>query len=259
MAKAIMIQGTASGVGKTILSLALCRIFKQDGYNVAPFKAQNMTTNTILTKDEDEIAISQYLQALAAEVEPCVDMSPIVLKPPYTHPVDKESKLKTIMDAYSRLCERHDVIVIEGAGSSVELNLKENDLVNMSMAKRAKAPVLLVSDIDRGGVFASLYGSIKLMDESERLHVKATIVNRFMGDASLFADGVKIIEDITNLPVAGIIPYTEITLPEEDSLFDNTSSTLEDNFKSQFNRIADNVRQHLDMKLVYNILNEGVR
>ena len=257
MAKAIMIQGTASGVGKSILCLALCRIFKQDGYNVAPFKAQNMTTNTILTKAGDEIAISQYLQALAAEVEPCVDMSPIVLKPPFLTPI--ENKLKTIMDAYSRLCEKHDIIVIEGAGSCAELNLKQYDLVNMSMAKRAKAPVLLVSDIDRGGVFASLYGSIKLLDESERLHVKATIVNRFRGDASLFADGVKILEDITKLPVAGVIPYTEIRLPEEDSLFDNASPVREDNYESQFNHIADNVRQHLDMELVYNILNQGVK
>ena len=258
MAKAIMIQGTASGVGKTILSLALCRIFHQDGYNVAPFKAQNMTANTILTKSGDEIAISQYLQALAAGTEPCVNMSPIVLKPPYTHALDKNTKLETITSAYSRLCKKYDVIVIEGAGSCAELNLKKDDMVNMSMAKRAKAPVLLVSDIDRGGVFASLYGSIKLMDKSELAHIKATIVNRFMGDTSLFADGVKILEDITKLPVAGVIPYTEITLPEEDSLFNHTLPIQEDDFESQFNNIANNVRQHLNMSLVYNILNEGV-
>ena len=254
-----MIQGTASGVGKTILSLALCRIFKQDGHNVTPFKAQNMTTNTCLTKNGDEIAVSQYLQALAAGVEPCIDMGPIVLKPPYSHPTDRESKLKTIMEAYTRLCDKHDLIVIEGAGSSVELNLNKDDIINMGMAKRANAPVILVSDIDRGGVFAALYGSIMLMDESERAHVKATIVNRFWGDTSLFADGVKILEDITELPVAGVIPYTKIHLPEEDSLFSNDIFLQTDDFESQFDSIADNVRNHLNIELIYKILNEGVQ
>ena len=258
MAKAIMIQGTASGVGKTILTLALCRIFKQDGYNTAPFKAQNMTANTRFLKSGDEMAISQWLQALAAGVEPSTDMNPIVLKPPFasSRTVDRDAKLETIMGAYSRLRNKYDVIVIEGAGSPVELNLNKEDMINMGMAKRAKAPVLLVSDIDRGGVFASLYGTIALMESSEQTLIKATIVNRFRGEATLFADGVRILEDITKLPVAGVVPYTNINLPEEDS-YDNDNTQTTD-FENQFNHIADNVRRHLDMKLIYDILNRGV-
>jgi len=260
MAKAIMIQGTASGVGKTILTLALCRIFKQDGHLTAPFKAQNMTTNTCVTKQGDEIAVSGWLQALAAEAEPDIDMNPIVLKPPFLSPPDtnRDMKLEKIMGAYSRLCEKYDMIVIEGAGSPVELNLIKDDMVNMGMAKRAKAPVILVSDVDRGGVFASLYGSIALMEESEKAHVKATIVNRFRGNTMLFADGVKILKDITKRPVAGVIPYMDINLPEEDSLFDNGETAQAADFESKFDRIADTVRKYLDMKLIYEILNKGV-
>jgi len=260
MAKALMIQGTASGVGKTILTLALCRIFKQDGYFTAPFKAQNMTTNTCLTKQGDEIAVSGWLQALAAEAEPSGDMNPIVLKPPFAIPrkADKYRKQETIMSAYSRLCDKYDVIVIEGAGSPAELNLIKDDMVNMGMAKRAKAPVLLVSDIDRGGVFASLFGTIALMEESEKAHIKATIANRFRGDPALFSDGVKILEDITKLPVAGVIPHVDINLPEEDSLFDNAKVTQTANYESKFDHIADNVRRHLDMNLIYEILNKGM-
>lgn len=259
MAKSIMIQGTASGVGKTILTLALCRIFKQDGYSVAPFKAQNMTSNTILTKDGGEIATSQWLQALASEVEPNAHMNPIVLKSPFafSQNVNRNTKLERIMDSYNRLSNKYDIIVIEGAGSTVELNLNKDDMINMGMAKRAKSPVLLVSDIDHGGVFASLYGTIALVEEAERPLIKATVINRFRGEVSLFADGVQILENITKVPVAGVIPYTEINLPEEDALFEN-KTPLETDFEKQFNQIADNVRRHLDMEMIYNILHKGV-
>ncbi|MCL1997155.1 MAG: AAA family ATPase, partial [Turicibacter sp.] len=215
MAKSIMVQGVASGVGKTILTLALCRIFRQDGYKAAPFKALNLTTNTALVEG-GEIAVSQYLQALAADVIPEKDMNPFVLKPPYGR---KIADIDEIMAAYKRLSERFDVIVLEGAGSPVELNLNRNDMVNMGMARRANAPVLLVGDIDRGGVFASLYGTIALMEDWARQRVKATVINRFMGDPVLFSDGVKIIEEITKLPVAGVIPYMKVDLPQEDGLF----------------------------------------
>jgi len=272
-----MIQGTASGVGKTILTLALCRIFKQDAYTVAPFKAQNMTANTRLTGSGDEIAISQWLQALAAGVEPCVDMNPVILKPGaqkgtqvilYGRPYDmidarnyKEVKAKLaaeIMEAYSRLCSKYDVLVIEGAGSPVELNLNKNDIVNMGMAKKANAPVLLVSDIDRGGVFASMYGTLALMDEAERNHVKAVVVNRFKGNPAQFTDGVKILEDITQKPVAGVLPHIKIELPEEDDMFEAVDiiegST---DFERQIDDIAYNIRRNLDMSLIYNILDKG--
>jgi len=259
MAKAIMIQGTASGVGKTILTLALCRIFKQDGHAVSPFKAQNMTLNTCLTNIGDEIAVSQWLQAKAACTTPSKDMNPIVLKPPYSNHINPAKKLDMIMASYNRLCKQYNVIVIEGAGSPVELNLNQNDMVNMGMAKRANAPVILASDIDRGGIFASLYGTINIMKDWERDHVKATIVNRFRGEPALFADGVKILEDITELPVAGIVPYININLPEEDGLVSsNINFEAMEDFESEFDRIADIVRKSLDMKLVYEILNSGV-
>jgi len=278
MAKAIMIQGTASGVGKTVLTLALCRIFKQDGYSVSPFKAQNMTVNTHLTTSGEEIAISQWLQALAAGAEPCADMNPVILKPSpkqkatqvilngkpydtvsaYNFKEIKEKLVPESMGAYSRLACNHDVIVIEGAGSPVELNLNKKDIVNMGMAKRANAPVLLVADIDRGGVFASLYGTVSLLNEAERAYVKALIINRFKGEPAYFADGVKILEDITKLPVAGVIPYTDINLPEEDSMFDSIPCEQPEGFESRFNHIADNVRNAVDMVLIYKILDEGI-
>jgi len=261
MAKAIMIQGTASGVGKTILTLALCRILKQDGGLVAPFKAQNMTTHTCLTKSGDEIAVSGWLQAKAAGIEPCIDVAPIVIKPPFNNSckASQEDKLDRIMNAYNNLNEKYDIIVIEGAGSPVELNLNRNDIVNMGMARRANAPVVLVGDIDRGGVFASLYGTLGIMSEIERSYVKATIVNRFYGDPASFLGGVKILEKITKLPVAGVVPYTKMGLPEEDGLFlENIPFKQSDDFERQFDSIADIVRKHLDMKLIYDILNKGV-
>lgn len=268
----LMIQGTASNVGKTILTLALCRIFKQDGYNVAPFKPQNITFNTHFCENGDEIAISQYLQALAAGVAPTADMNPILLKPLpdkqgtqvivdgkhfdkaslYNFKELKQQLIPKVRDAYSRLRQQYDIILIEGAGSPVELNLNKNDIVNMGMAKMANAPVILVSDIDRGGVFASLYGTVNLFTESEKAHVKATIINRFKGEAKYFADGVKIIEEITGLPVAGVIPYIDINLPEEDSICDSINPNS--NFETAFNTIADTVRTALNMKLIYKIL-----
>ena len=279
MAKTIMIQGTASGVGKTTIALALCRIFRQDGYKVAPFKAQNMTANTYLSEKGEEIAVSQYLQAVAAGIPPSADMNPILLKPLpdqqgaqvivrgklfemvdfYNFKDLRKAFAPKIADAYSRLCSEYEVIVMEGAGSPVELNLNRDDIVNMGMAKRAGAPVILVADIDRGGVFASLYGTLNLLCESERAYVKAVVVNGFRGEACLFKDGVAILEEITGLPVAGVVPYTDIDLPEEDSLFDHDSTPrLGADFESQFNTVANAVRKALDMELIYKILDEGI-
>jgi len=273
MAKSIMIQGTASGVGKTILTLALCRIFAQDGFSVAPFKAQNMTGNIHKT-DAGEIAISQWLQALAAGVQPTTDMNPIILTPGQNgteivlngkrfgtigahNYMDVKERLRLeVIEAYSRLAKSYDVIVIEGAGSPVELNLSKNDIVNMGMAKIANSPVIMVADIDRGGVFASLYGTISLLDEESRAWVKATVVNRFRGEVAYFSDGVKILEDITQLPVAGVVPYMEINLPEEDGLFQGHDAQYD--YGSQFDNIASHVRASLDMGLVHKILNDGV-
>ena len=288
MGKPLMIQGTASGVGKTILTTALCRIFRQDGYSVAPFKSQNMTSNTATLETGEELAISQILQAEAAGIVPCAAMNPIVLKPSPdikgvqlilngklhdsidAYELDKQSLVKEIKKAYEALSSQYDIIVIEGAGSPVELNLNKDDIVNMGIAKLAKAPVLLVSDIDRGGVFASLYGTVALMSEWERSHVKATIVNRFRGEVSYFKDGVNIIEEITGVPVAGIVPYIELSLPEEDELGSGSYSrlrtqpealrkeseyTLDSSREDEYDLIADHVRKSLNMELIYKILN----
>ena len=280
MAKSIMIQGTASGVGKTIITMALCRIFSQDGYKTAPFKSQNMTSNTAFTDSGDEIAISQLLQAKAANTNPVSAMNPIILKPSpekkgtqiilngkpydiinaYNFKEIKKKFIPEITNAYGSLSQQYDIIVIEGAGSPVELNLTKHsdDIVNMGIAKLAKSPVLLVSDIDRGGVFASLYGTVKLFDESERRYVKATIVNRFKGDMSYFKEGAAILEEITGIPVAGVVPYIKFDMPEEDSLYSGSSDISDGNFETQFDLIAENVRKSLNMDLIYKIINDGV-
>ena len=281
MPKAIMIQGTASGVGKTIITTALCRIFKQDGCKVAPFKSQNMTANTTLAQNGDEVAVSQVLQAYAAGIEPDASMNPVILKfsaekkgtqvilngkycdtvNAYNFKEMKKILMPEIIAAYARLSQQYDIIVIEGAGSPVELNLTKNsdDIVNMGIAKRVNAPVALVADIDRGGVFASLYGTISLFDKSEREYVKATIVNRFKGDTAYFQEGVTMLEEITRLPVAGVVPHISFDIPEEDSLYDCGSEYISvSSFDSQFDLIADNVRKSLDMELLYKIIDDGV-
>ena len=237
MAKNIMLQGTMSNVGKSFLTAALCRIFRQDGYSVAPFKSQNMALNSFITPDGAEIGRAQALQAEAAGVEPSVLMNPILLKPTtdvgsqvivngrvrgnmraadyFRH---KKELIPDIMDAYKTLASQHDIIVIEGAGSPVELNLKADDIVNMGLAELVKSPVLLVGDIDRGGVFAQLIGTLELLEPQERDMVKGLVVNKFRGDISLFHDGIDILEKRSEKPVAGVVPYISCDIEDEDSL-----------------------------------------
>ena len=239
MAKCIMIQGTMSNVGKSLFAAALCRIFKQDGYRVAPFKSQNMALNSFITKDGFEMGRAQVMQAEAAGIEPDVCMNPILLKP--TTDVGsqvivngkvvgnmkakeyfdrKKEFLKDIMSAYEKLDKEYDIIVIEGAGSPAELNLKRDDIVNMGLAKLLNAPVLLVGDIDRGGVFAQLIGTVELLSEDERALIKGLIVNKFRGDRNLFRDGIDILEENSNIKVAGVVPYVNVDVEDEDSLSD---------------------------------------
>ncbi len=238
-AKPIMVQGTMSGVGKSLLVAGLCRVFAQDGYKVAPFKSQNMALNSSITAKGDEMGRAQVVQAEAAGIEPEAAMNPILLKP--TNDVGsqvivngqvlgnmtareyfafKKQLVPQIMEAYNDLAERFDIIVIEGAGSPAEINLKDDDIVNMGMAKLVDAPVLLAGDIDRGGVFAQLIGTILLLEDDERALVKATIVNKFRGDPTILDPGLDILRDRTGVPVAGVVPYTILDIDDEDSLSD---------------------------------------
>lgn len=236
----LMFVGTGSDVGKSVIAAGFCRIFLQDGYHPAPFKAQNMSLNSYATPDGLEIGRAQAVQAEAAGIPCHTDMNPILLKPQSDHtsqvvlngkPVGNQSAgsyfrqegreelRREVHAAFDRLASIYNPIVMEGAGSVSEINLREIDLVNMPMAMYAKADVILVADIDRGGVFASVYGSIMLMTEEERQHVKGIIINKFRGDIELFKEGVKIIEDLCHVPVLGVVPYfTDIHIEEEDSV-----------------------------------------
>ncbi|MGI6178002.1 MAG: cobyric acid synthase [Eubacterium sp.] len=237
MAKNIMIQGTMSNAGKSIIAAGLCRIFKQDGYSVAPFKSQNMALNSFITKDGKEMGRAQVVQAEAAGIEPDVRMNPILLKP--TTDVGsqvivngkvaatmsateyyrrKNEFLPDVKKAYEYLDTHYDVIVIEGAGSPAEINLKKDDFVNMGLAKMVDSPVLLVGDIDRGGVFAQIYGTIALLDEDERRLVKGTIINKFRGDVDILRPGLAELEKLCKVPVVGVVPFVDADIDEEDSL-----------------------------------------
>ena len=254
MAKSIMIQGTMSNVGKSLLTAGLCRIFKQDGFKVAPFKSQNMALNSFITEDGLEMGRAQVMQAEAAGVKPSVLMNPVLLKP--TNDVGsqvivngevlgvmpareyfkyKRNLIPGVMKAYNQLSKENDIIVIEGAGSPAEINLKtDDDFVNMGMAKLADAPVLLVGDIDRGGVFAQLIGTVDLLDEDERNRIKGLIINKFRGDKTILEPGVAMIEERAKIPVVGVTPYINIQVDDEDSL----SSRLEDHREVKFIDIA---------------------
>lgn len=237
MAKSIMVLGTCSNAGKSLITAGICRILKQDGYKVAPFKAQNMALNSYITKDGLEMGRAQVMQAEACGLEPDCRMNPVLLKPTS----DKGSQVilngkvygnmkaqefyenkpifrEAIRETYESLAKDYDVIVMEGAGSPAEINLKDNDLVNMGMAKMADAPVLLVGDIDRGGVFASLAGTMLLFDEEERARVSGVIINKFRGDLEILKPGLTMLEDIIHVPVVGVVPYMKLDVDDEDSL-----------------------------------------
>lgn len=237
MGKNIMLQGTASNVGKSLLTAALCRIFMQDGMKVIPFKSQNMALNSYITEEGLEMGRAQVFQAEAAGLRPHVIMNPILLKPSS----DKRSQviingkvygnmsareyhefkpqlLGMLTEHYQKISSEYDVVVIEGAGSPAEINLRDKDIVNMGMAEVADAPVILIGDIDKGGVFASLAGTMMLLREEEKKRVKGVIINKFRGDKTILDPGIKMLEDIIGIPVLGVIPYTYLQLEDEDSL-----------------------------------------
>ena len=237
MAKTIMIQGTMSNAGKSLLTAGLCRIFRQDGYWVAPFKSQNMALNSYITSEGLEMGRAQVMQAEAAGIEPSVLMNPILLKPTNDTGSQvivngevlgtmsardyfkyKKNLVPDIMKAFRALAEKNDIIVIEGAGSPAEINLKTDDIVNMGMAKMADAPVLLAGDIDRGGVFAQLYGTVELLEPEERKRIKGLIINKFRGDKTILDPGIEMLEEKCGIPVVGVAPYLDIQVEDEDSL-----------------------------------------
>ena len=232
-----MVQGTMSNVGKSLLVGGLCRVFKQDGYRVAPFKSQNMALNSFVTEDGLELGRAQAMQAECAGVKPSVYMNPILLKP--TNDIGsqvivngevignmpardyfkyKKKLIPDILAAYNELQKQADIIVVEGAGSPAEINLKSDDIVNMGLAELIDAPVLLVGDIDRGGVFAQLLGTLQLLEPQERARVKGLIINKFRGDKSLLDSGIDMIEEMGHVPVIGTVPYTKLLIDDEDSL-----------------------------------------
>ena len=244
-AKNIMIQGTMSGVGKSVIAAALCRIFAREGYRTAPFKSQNMALNSYVTRDGGEMGRAQAMQAEAAGIEPDCRMNPILLKPSsdtgsqvilngkvYGNMSAKEyfaakrDFIPDIIKAYDSLAQENDIIVIEGAGSPAEINLKADDIVNMGLAKLVDAPVLLVGNIDPGGVFAQLYGTVGLLPPEEQKRIDGFIINRFRGDKSLLEPGIRMIEEKTRIRVIGTIPYMDIDLDDEDSLTDRFRNSL---------------------------------
>lgn len=238
MAQSIMIQGTASSVGKSLITAGLCRVFYRQGLKTAPFKSQNMALNSFVTKEGLEIGRAQAEQAIAACIEPDVLMNPILLKPssqqksqviimgkPLNHMdfsdyITRKDAMRAIIEtAYHKLLAIYDLIVIEGAGSPAEINLRDSELVNMSIARMTQSPVLLVGDIDKGGVFASLVGTLELLDQSERDMIKGFIINKFRGDIELLKPGLTMLEDKTGKPVLGVLPMINgLNLPEEDSV-----------------------------------------
>lgn len=244
MVKAIMIQGTASNSGKTLFAAALCRIFKQDGYRAVPFKSQNMALNSFVTSHGHEMGRAQAMQAEAAGIVPDVRMNPILLKPTSDRGsqvilhgksigtmsakdyfIYKNTLVAHVREAYDSLAAEADIMVIEGAGSPAEINLKSGDIVNMGMATLARSPVLIVGDIDRGGVFASLAGTMLLLTEQERALVKGVVINKFRGDVDILLPGLRTLADMIQVPVLGVIPYLNVAIDDEDSLTERFGQT----------------------------------
>ena len=284
----IMFAGTGSDVGKSIVAAAFCRIFRQDGYQPAPFKAQNMALNSFVTPDGLEIGRAQAVQAEAAGIPCHTDMNPLLLKPQSDHtsqvvlhgkPIGNKDAYdywrkgnhnshvstlnsrfrKEVCDAYDRLAARYNPIVMEGAGSISEINLRNTDLVNLPMARHAKADVILVGDIDRGGVFASVYGSIALQTPEDRALIKGIIINKFRGDMRLFEEGRKMMEDICGIPVLGVIPYMkDIHIEEEDSVALAMKSSKFIVHSSKVN-VAVIMLQHISNYTDFDVLEQDAR
>lgn len=271
----IMIQGTTSSAGKSLFCTGLCRIFKKKGLKVVPFKSQNMSSIFFTTADGKKISSAQALQAKAAGIEPRPEMNPILLIPKtdvgskviILGEEKKEMKAREyfeykktckpmILKTFQKLEKENDIVVIEGAGSPAEINLNQNDIVNMGMAEMADAPVLLIADIDRGGVFAQLYGTVMLLPEKDRKRIKGMIINKFRGDKSLLDPGIKMIEDLVKIPVIATIPYMHLELADEDSLIDddkrcNTQAQSDAELEKELDKLAALIEENSDMDFIF--------
>ena len=270
-----MIQGTTSSAGKSLFCTGLCRIFKKKGLKVVPFKSQNMSSIFFTTADGKKISSAQALQARAAGIEPRPEMNPILLIPKtdvgskviILGEEKKEMKAREyfeykktckpmILKTFQKLEKENDIVVIEGAGSPAEINLNQNDIVNMGMAEMADAPVLLIADIDRGGVFAQLYGTVMLLPEKDRRRIKGMIINKFRGDKSLLDPGIKMIEDLVKIPVIATIPYMHLELADEDSLIDddkkcNTQAQSDAELEKELDKLAALIEENSDMDFIF--------
>ena len=270
-----MIQGTTSSAGKSLFCTGLCRIFKKKGLKVVPFKSQNMSSIFFTTSDGKKISSAQALQARAAGIEPRPEMNPILLIPKtdvgskviILGEEKKEMKAREyfeykktckpmILKTFQNLEKENDIVVIEGAGSPAEINLNQNDIVNMGMAEMADAPVLLIADIDRGGVFAQLYGTVMLLPEKDRKRIKGMIINKFRGDKSLLDPGIKMIEDLVKIPVIATIPYMHLELADEDSLIDddkkcNTQAQSDAELEKELDKLAALIEENSDMDFIF--------
>lgn len=275
---ALMIQGTSSNAGKTLLCAALCRVFTQAGYRIAPFKAQNMTGSGFTLPDGQIMSGAQALQAMAARRAPEPRMNPVMLRPVSTMGSEvilmgknqglmtvreytryKETAFAHVKAAYDSLANEVDVMILEGAGSPAEINLRQNDIVNMGMAAYADAVVLLVGDIDRGGVFAHFLGTVELLDVQDRARIQGFIINKFRGDASLLEPALVALTQRTGIPFIGVVPHMKQNLPQEDSLAvkEHGGKGLEladPCVEAELDRLADTVRNSLDMKKIFTLL-----
>lgn len=276
MAK-IMVQGATSSAGKSLLCTGLCRYFYKKGLKVFPFKSQNMSRNAFVDEDGHKIATAQVQQAFACNRKPDVKMNPVLLIPKTDvgstvvlfgeefkdmkareYFEYKKELLPIIEKTFSEIESENDIVVVEGAGSPAEINLRENDIVNMGLAELVDLPVILVADIDRGGVFASLYGTVMLLSENERKRIKGLVINKFRGDKTLLDSGIEQIEKLTGIPVIGTIPYVKLNIPDEDSLVDydkpaNHGGVSREELEIEFDKLMSAIAENMDMKLVEEI------
>lgn len=276
----LMFLGTSSNAGKTLLNAIFCRYLSDKGIDTVPFKGSNLSLNSVATRDGKEIGIGQAFQAMACMKEPTGDMNPILLKPsgkgvvqvitngkPYANispgcAPDTEELVKIACGSFDRLSEAHDAVICEGSGSPVELNLKSRDVANLRMVRERKIPAVLVGDIERGGVFAAIYGTWLLMTPEEKKYVKGFIINRFRGEPSILKSGIERIENLTGMKCLGIVPYLDLRFPEEDSMSSKKGKLVGDDVRQAFNRNLDEmisvIKNDLDFEAMERMASEEI-